>query len=72
MDKIREYIVGCLETTEEIVELNYHENEAFINDVVARYEDNLKFTDDEYSEVDAKDDAIKSTLDFWNEMNMVR
>ena len=67
----RDYLISCIEADEDLYELGYHENESFINDVVERYESNLKYVDDEYSEIDAKDDAIRAAADFRAEMNRI-
>ena len=69
MEKTKNYLKGCLETNEEIVALGYHKNENFVAEVVARYEDNLRNVNEEYSEVNAKDDAIELVFDFWKKMN---
>ena len=69
-NKTKEYLAGCIETNEECYENGYHENEAFVDGVYNRYIDNLDFIQaGEYSEIDAKDDAIRDELSFWNEMN---
>ena len=31
---MRDYLIGCIEADEDLVELGYHENEKFINDVI--------------------------------------
>lgn len=67
---MREYLIGCIETDEDLVELGYHENEEFINDVIAEYKRNLKYVEEEYSEVYAKDDAIKTVADRWAKHTM--
>lgn len=64
-----EYIAGNLKTWDEAVEYGYHENKAFIQDVVDRYVSNKKLIDDDYSEINAKDDAIEDTLRAWKERN---
>ena len=69
-DKIRDYIADCLAANEEIVALDYHNNDAFITDVTDRYTSNLKLCDEDYTEINAKDDAIAETLMFWKEMNI--
>ena len=55
---MRDYLIGCIEADEDLVELGYNENEKFIDDVVEEYESNLKYIEDSYSEIDAKDDKI--------------
>lgn len=62
---MRDYLIGCIEADEDLVELGYHENEKFINDVIEEYESNLKYVEDGYSEINAKDDAIKTVTDRW-------
>lgn len=64
-DRIRRYIIGCLEADEDIVEAGLHENEDFVDDVIDRYESNLDCVCDEYSEINAKDDAIAEAFDEW-------
>ena len=65
-DITRKYIIGCLEADEDVVEVGLHENEDFINDVIDRYESNLDYVCDEYSEIDAKDEAIEEAFEEWN------
>lgn len=60
---MRDYLIGCIEADENLVKLGYHENEKFIDDVVEEYESNLKYIEDGYSEINAKDDAIKAAAD---------
>lgn len=67
---MREYLIGCIASNEDLVELGYHENEEFINDVIAEYKTNLKYVEEEYSEIDAKDDAIKAVTDRWADYTM--
>lgn len=67
----KDFLISCIESNENLVELGYHENESFINDVAERYESNLEYVDDEYSEIDAKDDAIRAAADFRAEMNRI-
>lgn len=43
---MRDYLIGCIEADEDLVELGYHENEKFINDVIEEYESNLKYVED--------------------------
>ena len=62
---MRDYLIGCIEADEDLVELGYHENEKFINDMIEEYESNLKYVE----EINAKDDAIKTVADRWTEMN---
>lgn len=66
---MRDYLIGCIEADENLVKLGYHENEKFIDDVVEEYESNLKYIEDGYSEINAKDDAIKAAADRWAEIN---
>lgn len=66
---MRDYLIDCIESDEDLVKLGYHENEKFIDDVVEEYENNLKYIEDGYSEINAKDDAIKAAADRWAEMN---
>lgn len=66
---MRDYLIGCIEADEDLVKLGYHENEKFIDDVVEEYENNLKYIEDGYSEINAKDDAIKAAADRWAEIN---
>lgn len=68
---MRNYLIGCIESNEELVGLGYSENNRFIDDVVEEYSVNLKYVEDDYSEIDAKDDAIKSVFERWNEMNRI-
>lgn len=68
---MRDYLIGCIETNEDLVELGYNENEKFIDDVVEEYESNLKYIEDGYSEIDTKDDAIRIVADRWAEMNLI-
>ena len=68
---MRDYLIGCIEADEDLVELGYNENEKFIDDVVEEYESNLKYIEDGYSEIDAKDDAIRTVADRWAEMNLI-
>lgn len=67
---MREYLVGCIASNEDLVKLGYHKNEEFINDVIAEYKTNLKYVEEEYSEIDAKDDAIKTVTDRWAKHTM--
>ena len=67
--ELRDYLIGCIEADEDLVELGYHENEKFINDVIEEYESNLKYVEDGYSEIDAKDEAIKTVAGRWTKMN---
>lgn len=67
---MRDYLIGCIESNEDLVALGYHENDKFINDVVEEYEHNLKYIEDGYSEIDAKDDAIRTVADKWAEMRV--
>ena len=67
----RDYIICCLEENEEVTDQNYQFNAAFINDVICRYESNLKFVDDEYTEAYAINDAIRDVLAAWAEMNTI-
>lgn len=64
----KDFLISCIESNENLVELGYHENESFINDVAERYESNLEYG---YNETDAKDDAIRAAADFWAEMNRI-
>lgn len=66
---MRDYLIDCIESDEDLVKLGYHKNEKFIDDVVEEYESNLKYIEDGYSEINAKDDAIKTTADRWAKMN---
>ena len=66
---MRDYLIGCIEADEDLVKLGYHENEKFIDDVVEEYENNLKYIEDGYSEINAKDDAIKTAADKWAKIN---
>lgn len=68
---MRDYLIGCIEADEDLAELGYNENEKFIDDVVEEYENNLKYVEDGYSEIDAKDDAIRTVADRWAEMNLI-
>lgn len=68
---MRDYLIGCIEADEDLVEFGYNENEKFIDDVVEEYESNLKYIEDGYSEIDAKDDAIRTVADRWAEMNLI-
>lgn len=65
------YLINCIETNEKLIELGYSENNKFIDDVVKEYENNLKYIEDGYSEIDAKDDAIRTVFDSWQEMNRI-
>ena len=65
-DRIREYIMGCLDTDDEAVECGYNVNERFIDDVVARFRELLNYVEEGYSEINAKDDAIEQVMDCWN------
>lgn len=71
MTKMKDYLINCIEANEDLVELGYNENEKFIDDVVDEYESNLKYIEDGYSEIDAKDDAIRTVADGWAEMNRI-
>ena len=62
---LRQYITGCLESHELIEVKKWHENEEFINEVIDVYESNLDCTCDEYSEINAKDDAIEEVFKKW-------
>lgn len=62
---MRNYLIGCIGSDEDLVELEYHKNERFINDVVEEYEGNLKYIEEGYSEIDAKDDAIRTVANRW-------
>lgn len=64
-ESLKDYLVGCIESDEDLVKLGYHENEKFINDVIEEYESNLKYVEDGYSEIDAKDDAIETVSKRW-------
>lgn len=64
-ERLRDYLIGCIESDEDLVELGYHENEKFINEVIEEYKDNLKYVEYEYSEIDAKDDAIETVSKRW-------
>lgn len=64
----KDFLISCIESNEDLVELGYHENESFINDVAERYESNLEYG---YNETDAKDDAIRAAADFWAEINRI-
>ena len=66
---IKDYLMGYIESDEDLVELGYHENEKFIDDVVEEYESNLKYIEDGYSEIDAKDDAIKTVTGRWKKLH---
>lgn len=68
---MRDYLIGYIAADEDLVKLGYHENEKFINDVIEEYESNLKYVEDGYSEIDAKDDAIRTVADRWVEMNRI-
>lgn len=65
--KYREYILGCLAANEEVTEQNLHKDEKFVETVIDQYTHLLRYTSDEYSEINAKDDAIKYALAFWEE-----
>lgn len=69
--EMKDYLISCIESNEDLVELGYNENESFINDVIEEYESNLKYVEDGYSENDAIDDAIRIVADRWAEMNLI-
>lgn len=71
MKATRDYLIECVESDKDLVELGYHENEKFIDDVVEEYESNLKYVEAGYGEIDAKDDAIRTVSDRWAEMNRI-
>lgn len=64
-ESLKDYLVGCIESDEDLVKLGYHENEKFINGVIEEYESNLKYVEDGYSEIDAKDDTIETVSKRW-------
>ena len=63
--KIEDYVVNGLRENIGIIALGYDEDKDFIKDVVGRYKQNIKQCDEDYSESDARNDAIRDTLRFW-------
>ena len=65
MSKVEPYIKNCIAEDMNCREHNLHKDRAFVRVVIAAYLDNLNFVDDNYSEIDAKNDAIQEEFEFW-------